>query len=264
MKNTQYINLFLTVLTALILNTACTEKIDLKLQDSTPQLVIEGNISDKPGPYYVILSKSRLYYEDNSFTGMPGAVIVLSDDAGNADTLTEAAPGLYLSNTIQGTIGRTYHLEVNSEGVQYNSYCYMPAAVNIDSVSVQLDQQFNGEERKEGRVYFTDPAGIENYYRVVSTKNGELSNGFNIHRDRLWDGKARNYGTGNGELTAGDTLTVDLWSIDAHVYDYFNEFNQNDGFAQPAAPANPTSVFTPKALGYFSAHSVKSQTIYVP
>lgn len=260
----KYMKGFISVAFATIIFCSCTEKIDLKIKDSEPQLVIEANVSDKPGPYFVILSKSRLYNENNDFTGVSGAQVVISDNAGNADTLTETAPGIYTTNTLQGTAGRVYQIKVTTEGITYESVCTMRNPVDIDSLFVREDVGLDGNTFKEARVRFTDPAGVENFYRRIAYKNGVMDFDIDIHRDRLWDGKQREYGAGGGDLKTGDTITLDLLSLDEHIYTFFNEFETNSGFATPAAPANPNSVFTPSALGYFSAHSVKSRTIIVP
>lgn len=256
----------LAILTiAAIATSSCSEKIDLKLNNSDPQFVIEGNLSDKPGPYYVILTKSKLFTDDNQITGIPAAQVVISDDAGNTDTLTEAVAGLYLTNSIQGTVGRTYRLQVLVEGQTFESYCKMPPAVDFDSIALSTETDFRGNVKRNADIIVRDPAGVQNQYRVVSTLNSSVSGGFNIHRDRLWDGKLRSFGVPQDDFTAGDTLTVDLWSIDEHIYTYFSQFNQNqNNFGAPAAPANPDPVYTPAALGYFSAHSVKSKTIIIP
>lgn len=251
---------------AVLLNTACTEKIDLDLKNSTPELVIEGYINDQPGPYYVALTKSKLYNEDFNFKGVTGAVVVMSDDAGNTDTLMESGiQGLYNTNTIQGVVGRTYHLEVTADGKTFHSYCMMHPPVEIDSIIITEETGFNGEKRLDGEIQVTDPPGLGNSYRVVSTLEGYQSSGFSVHTDRLWDGKIRNFDIPHSDFESGDTVNVELWSIDEHVYNYFSEFNQNqNNFGAPAAPANPTPVFTPGTLGYFSAHSVKKMSRIVP
>lgn len=259
------VKLFFMVALASGIGTACTEKIDLDLNSAVPQLVIEGNISDQPGPYYVVLSMSRLYNQSNQFEGVPAAVVVLSDDAGNADTLTEVLAGLYQTNSIQGTVGRTYHLQVNANGKTYDSYCLMHDPVAIDSILISEESNFQGETKLVGDIEIHDPAGVQNSYRVVSELQGYTSSGFSVHTDRLWDGKVRTFNVPHSDFASGDTLTVFLWSIDEKVYQYFQEFNQNqNNFGAPAAPANPTSVFTPAALGYFSAHSITSKTRIVP
>lgn len=257
--------LALIIATAMCVGTACTEKIDLDLKSAIPQLVIEGNISDQPGPYYVILSMSKIYSDSNQFEGVPGALVIVSDDAGNTDTLSELLPGLYSTSTLQGVVGRTYHLQVNTSGKTYDSYCPMHAPVPIDTILITEQTDFQGKTKLVGDIQVHDPPGLGNAYRVVSQLEGYNSSGFTIYHDRLWDGKLREFNVPHSDFAHGDTLSVQLWSIDEKLYSYFREFNQNqNNFGAPAAPANPVSVFTPAALGYFSAHSITTRTQIVP
>lgn len=247
---------------AVFITTSCSEKIDLKLKDSEPRIVIEGWVSDKPGPYFVGVTKSRLYSDNNQFEGIPAATVVISDDAGNRDTLIETAlAGIYQTNFIQGTVGRTYRLDVTAEGTTYTSVCKMNPPVNIDSVVITPETNFQGEIELDAEMYIRDPAGARNFYRVFNVRSGE----WNVYSDLLWDGKIRDFNIPDNELKSGDTLVTELWSLDEHIYNYFDQFDQNqNNFGASAAPANPDPVFTPAALGYFTAHSVKPNTIIVP
>ena len=260
MKNT--FKIAALALFAAFIHTSCTEKIDLKLNNAEPRIVIEGWISDKPGPYLVGVTNSRLYTDNNQFEGVPNAVVVISDDAGNADTLSPTAlTGIYQTGFIQGTVGRNYRLDVTAEGTTSPSICKMNNPVDIDSIVLTTRTGFNGETQLRPEMYIRDPAGVRNFYRVFNVGTGE----YGVHSDLLWDGKIRNFRIPHNELSSGDTVVAELWSIDEHVYNYFNQFNQNqNNFGSSAAPANPDAVFTPAALGYFTAHSVKSSTFIIP
>ena len=253
----------ITVLAAFVVlvHTSCSEKIDLKLKDSEPRIVIEGWLSDKPGPYFVGVTKSRLYSENNQFEGVPAATVIISDDAGNRDTLIEATlAGLYQTSFIQGTVGRTYRLDVTVEGTTYTSLCKMNPPVDIDSVVVTPETNFQGETELEAELYIRDPAGVRNFYRVFNVNSGN----YNVYSDLLWDGKIRDLNIPDNDLASGDTLVTELWSLDEHIYTYFDQFDQNqNNFGASAAPANPDPVFTPPTLGYFTAHSVKRNTLIV-
>ncbi|MFM2306705.1 MAG: hypothetical protein RLZZ367_1374 [Bacteroidota bacterium] len=254
----------LLLVVATVIATACQEKIDLKLKNGEPQVVIEANLSDQPGPHYVIITKSVRFDDSNNIKGLSGAQVIISDDAGNSDTLVEAFAGLYATTSIQGVIGRTYHLQATVEGTTYEAYSYINPPVDIDSIIVKEETDFGGETKKNGEIQVQDPGGVTNYYRVISFLNGDQSSGFDVHRDRLWDGKLRTFNVPHSDYKTGDTLTVNLLSITEKAYTYFDQFNQNSGnFGAPAAPANPDSYFTPSALGYFSAHSVKTKTTIV-
>lgn len=252
----------LVVVFATLITTSCSEKIDLKLKDSEPRIVIEGWLSDKPGPYFVGVTKSRLFSDNNQFEGIPAATVIISDDAGNIDTLTESPlAGIYQTNFIQGTVGRTYRLDVTAEGTTYTSICKMNPPVDIDSIVITPETNFQGEIELDAEMYVRDPSGVKNFYRVFNVRSGE----WNVYTDLLWDGKIRDFNIPDNELKSGDTLVTELWSLDEHIFNYFDQFDQNqNNFGASAAPANPDPVFTPAALGYFTAHSVKGNTLIVP
>ena len=86
--------------------------------------------------------------------------------------------------------------------------------------------------------------------------------------DRLSDGKyiTQNLRMDSSYLNPGDLLRVDLYCIDANVYNYFNQLSQSTGtgtFNTTAAPANPSTNIGNGASGIFSAHTVSSRTVTV-
>src|ERR1035438_947080 len=110
--------ILLSVISALIA-ASCTKDIHLNLQNASGLIVIEGFITNDSGPYYVVISKTITFYDTNNLVPVTGAKVIMTDDAGNRDSLTSIYyPGLYLTQSIQGTVGRTYHLSVNVEGKQ--------------------------------------------------------------------------------------------------------------------------------------------------
>jgi hypothetical protein len=86
-------------------------------------IVIEGLITDQPGPYVVKISKVSpiLDYVKQTET-VTGASVVIFDDAGNTETLTEKSAGSYYTDIFQGVVGRSYHITVaTSDGSTYES-----------------------------------------------------------------------------------------------------------------------------------------------
>lgn len=271
MKSTKYNNMlrvYTLAVIAIITATACTEKIDLKLNDSEPRVVIEMNITDKPGQHYMLITKSKVYYEDNTPVPVTDAVAIITDNLGNVDTLTQVLNGLYFTNTIQGVPGVTYNMQVYAEGAFYTATCTMPQPVDIDSLSIITEESggFGGGAQTSQRVvcHLKDPGGIANSYRIWKYINGVLQNTNEVQNDALWDGKIREFRV-DGSVEAADTVMIELCSIDKAVYTYLNELSANGNpFSQPAAPANPTTNITGPALGYFSAQSIKAREIVVP
>lgn len=69
--------------------------INVDLNSSSPKILIEGSISDQPGPYIVSLSQTIDFDQDNTFPPVIWAGVIIGDDAGNIDTLNEVRPGKY-------------------------------------------------------------------------------------------------------------------------------------------------------------------------
>lgn len=242
---------------------SCQKVIDVDLNSKDPQIVIECNITDQPGPYVVSVTKTVNFSESNSFPGVSGATVTISDDLGNSETLAEYGPGLYQTSTLQGIPGRTYTLTVVSEGNTYTAQSTMPASITLDSLLLEPNLSF-------GSPYyiiplFQDPAGQGNRYRAVEWINRERNNGIFLYDDLYSDGLV------NGqpildfttEIASGDSIDVELQCIDQPVFKYFYSLEQTVS-GQTGAPANPESNFSNHALGYFSAHTVSRKSVVIP
>ena len=257
MKHTIYFIL------AAIAFSSCQEVIDLELGAVDAQLVIQGNIYDKPGPYYVTLATTVDFDEPGEYPPVSGATVIISDNHGVVDTLTEKDPGTYETSEITGISGYTYDLTVIIDGsAYYTATSTMPEAVAVDSV--YFGEAFFGNEELL-TISFRDTEGINNYYRLIEFINGELQTDIHVISDELYDGEKIEYpimsmGNDNGFKT-GDSISIRLLCIDEGVYDYFR--TAGGDMAQSASPANPVSNISNGALGYFNASAVSSKSVVV-
>jgi hypothetical protein len=267
-----------TALGLLFFATSCEKVIDLNLQTTTSQLVIEGNLADDSRPCQVTLNRSANYTDTNNFQAVSGATITLTDNAGGRETLRESAtaPGQYVGATVLGVPGRTYTLRVETGGAAYVATSTLPApVVPFDKLSTQLSAVGN---RIQAVVEFNDPAGQPNSYLYRQYRNGRLNPAIFAQNDQFNDGKhvtqvLRSMGgpppsdpNDLNKLVAGDSLRVEMQNIDANVYEYFRTLNLilTTNPATATTPANPKSNFSGGVLGYFSAHSRQVRTIKVP
>lgn len=105
-------------------------------------LVIDGMITNRPGPYTVLLS-SASSVQSPEFSPLSGYQVVISDDSGNAETLTESDPGEYFTSPggITGVAGRNYRLEIATpQGKRYlSNYEKLKPAVHLDSVYAETE-----------------------------------------------------------------------------------------------------------------------------
>jgi hypothetical protein len=248
--------LFVLAITAALITTACRKDIHLNLQNAAGMMVIEGHINDLAGPYTVSLSKTITFYDSNTVVPVSGGHVVITDDAGNRDSLKEVAPGKYQTSSISGVVGRTYHLSVYAEGKQYDASSTMPAPVTVDSIYI-TSFAFGANRTILPTVGYQDPISVTNYYRAVLKQNQHISTKFDIADDKLTNGKTKYTSTRSDlDINLHDTLSIELRCIDEPVWNYYNSLKNSALSTQTAAPANPVSNISNNALGYFSAYSV--------
>jgi len=268
MTRIQSIISILLVLVVAMGATSCEKVIDVKTNNSAPQLVVEGNISNTPGPYTIKLSTSVDYDQTNSFPAVQNAVVKISDDKGNSETLKETTPGIYQTATLNGTVGTTYTLHIKTtDNKEYTASSTMPAVVPLDDVKIQHSTfKSSDEDTLEAVVYFTDPKGLGNNYRFIQYINSVASKAINITNDKYFDGNATNFSLFRKDkeyIKKGDSISVEMRCIDKANYDYFNSLENIVDRPDNPAPANPVSSITGGALGYFCAYSVSQKGLIV-
>ncbi|MDR3712418.1 MAG: DUF4249 domain-containing protein [Puia sp.] len=248
---------------------SCKKTVTLKLNNAAAEIVIQGEVTDAPGPYTVTINQTVGFYKDNTYPPISGAVVKISDGQGETDSLTETAtPGTYATHILQGRSGNTYTLSVFAQNKQYTAVSTMPALVPLDSVTFETTSGF-GQHQTNAVVNFQDPPGIKNYYQFMEYINGQLFNKeFFIFEDRLSDGRyiSNTLYMDSTYLQSGQDLEVKMYCIDENVYNYFFQLNQSGGGGgfNTASPANPVSNISNGALGYFSAHTTQSISVGVP
>ncbi len=246
--------------------------IDINLNETGQQIVIEGAITDLPGPYTVRISKTTDFFEPGVCPPVSDAVVTISDDEGNSETLKETSPGNYQTSSIRGVPGRTYTLSVAVDDEHYTAISTMPLPLELDSLKCLKETDNIYDRTYFLSCYLSDHKGIEEYCRFKIYKNGELLNWeYYLYSDKSRDGQYFTIDDFNFSFTLYDIVRVELLAIDEATYQYFSMLNsildKVDEDAEdvgqilmPVTLFNPTSNLSNNALGYFSAHTVR---IYV-
>lgn len=260
------------LLSAAVILASCEKVVNIDLHQVNPHLVIEGIVSDQPGPYTVKLSRTGNYFDPSlDFPPVPGARVIIRDDAGDIDTLQDSGGGVYTTTSLQGTVGRTYSLDVLSDGNEYKASSTIPIKVAIDSLYALPRQSSRGEPGYDIWVMFKDPPEPGNYYRlnvrVSSLVSQDSIDGrrYRVYSDKLTNGNEMTERVRAGRLVvSGDTVTVELLSIDKAMYDYFSTLRDilsSDRAATSLSPANPNTNLDDGALGYFAAWTIDKRVI---
>lgn len=250
------------IITAILFLYSCEKVIDIDLNNAPPQVVIEANITNEPGPYKVTVTQSVPFSNDNVYPPVTGAIVKITDNtAGVSNILTEASPGVYLTGSIEGVEGRNYSLEVQANGKTYTSNSTMPANVLLDSVNFYTNTFF-GITITNPVPNYQDPSGRENYYLFKQTINSKPLKGLFVFDDRLSDGRyiSTQLFNDSNYIEQSDTAEVEMWCIEKNIFNYFTQIieAQGRGNSGPVAnPSNPVSNISGGALGYFSAHTVQ-------
>lgn len=251
--------------------TACEKVIEVDLNDTDNKMVIEGVITNQPGTCMVLLSHTKNFDEDNSFAGISGATVQITEESGSATLLTETGAGIYEAPALTGKSGATYHLQVTLNGTQFTATSTMPQPVNMDTIFV-TDETIFGNTRKLVNVQFKDPAAAGNNYRFIQLVNGLKEQEIFIRNDEFFNGnriatKLRYPGDDDNKIESSDRVKIDMLCIDPDVYKYWYSLQRSatgGGGNMAATPANPVTNIMGGALGYFSAHTLQSKTILVP
>ncbi len=243
---------------------ACKKVISVNLNSTNPRYVVQGNVTNQPGPYLVNITKSINFDQDNVFPAVSGAIVVITDVTANqVDTLTETTPGNYNTHIITGTPGHTYHLYVNAANNIFTASSKMPMLVTLDSLYTQ-PSPFGGKHPQLVPVY-TDPAlvGVNyHYYHFMEYKNDTESSSVIVRNDALINGRVVNQPIGSDGIIPGDSIAVYLECIDSGIYVYYSTLNQTNN-QNSATPTNPLTNLTGGALGYFSAHTSSMKSLIV-
>lgn len=260
------------------------QPIEIDLANIGPEIIIEGIITNQIGPYTVTVHKKGDYLKyDDDFPPVKDANITISDNMGNSENLMEIDDGVYRTAVFQGHPERTYTLKVITDGKEYSAISYMPESISLDSLRFIRRSYYTSEYSM--LFYFTDKKGIEDNYRFKVYRNGYLVNRYyHLYNDELTDGeqiKVDYYE--DMVLNYYDYMTVEIWSFDRSVYDFYNsmrniidiaEINEDeevgpdigsDEDEDVVAPAllpvtlyNPTTNLTNNAIGYFSAINIRT------
>lgn len=167
---------FLTqLLVLLLLVVSCVTEFQPDSVSIPSALIVEGMITNQPGPYFVKLTRTADYSYKSLNLLVTGATVTISDDLGNKETLRATATGgTYQTSAtgIQGVVGRTYKLTIRIGNEQYESEPEkLKAAPAMDRIYAEYryDSQYatNNGKANGWDVYVDakDPETTGDFYR---------------------------------------------------------------------------------------------------
>jgi len=247
--------------------TSCEDVIELDLDSTTPQLVIEGTIDVEQQQASVLISRSSDFYDEGAPIQVSDASVVLQQENGTSYLLEEGPSGTYLADNIQANPGDQFSLSVELDGQTYQAQAVVPVSVALDSIEVLEDMSLPFSQGAEDSIFISanwfDPVSTSNYYRIRTYVNGVLDPDlYIVISDEInGNGKDQTIPIRQG-YEEGEEVRVELLSVDEAYYDYFFQISSiNQSGANSTTPFNPTGNFDQDVLGYFGIYSASSLSI---
>ncbi len=267
MRNPKYFPILILVLTIITIQ-ACTERIDIDLDQTYVRLAVEGYITPEKGRQYIKLTETSDYFYNNPPPTVSGAqVVITTTDSSVIFTEDPTKPGYYIPpSDFVGVPEKSYTMDIVLQEpingtVNYRSTEIMPhQTTDIDSITLEYNPQW---ERWLVHLYAWEPATVD-YYLFNAINNGVLiSDSISrkiISEDKLYNGNYTNGATVQvlykDEVSPGDTFTLVLSNITKEYFDFIVGVQEeiqakNPLFSGPAA--NVLSNVEVDAVGYFAA-----------
>jgi hypothetical protein len=253
----------------LMISVGCEKVIELDIDDSDKQVVIEADLYDGTHEFQVLVSYSSLYNEVGLSTPIENATVVLEDEMGNSVPIPYTTNGVY-SDTVTTVPNRLYTLIVSINGEEYTAQSYMNEVVGIDTVFSEFQTNVFTLDSGNAVIYsLNDPAGVTDYYRIKVYENGILNNtpsDLRIFDDIPQDGFEIQRNAPGGFFDSGTLVELELLRMDETAFEYLTTLGDISGATQAPTPtpSNPTSNWSNNALGAFIAYARDTASIVVP
>ena len=252
---------------------SCEKTITLDVDQTQPQYIIEGLVTNQDKQHHIKISKSNSLYQTGQPPSVSGASVQVSDNEGNSWNFLESEPGEYLSETaFAGKVGNTYSMTVNVEGNTFTAQDQLFYLEPIDTLIPFIDEEEFEDPEDDGffwevYIFLKEPQETEDYYQFKLFANDEPLDEDGTEIVVFNDvGVAENIDgvTSGYYYQEGDKVTIEWRSLSREAYVFYNSLNENinnDGGVFSGQPANVTSNISGGAVGFFQTSSVDIQDV---
>ncbi len=242
------------IISAFLLIGGCEPSLEkISREGSEVNLVVEGEINDMPGPFYIKVSYSADISNPHSNPKVSNLEISVEDQQENKFFFRESdAKGIYeiIDSTFVGQLESSYHLNINSEsGDLYKSLpqkltlvpqidtLYFNNAVEYfseDSIIIFNDKFF-------AQIEFKDNPSTRDYYRwkvFINGKFREQPGSIYLENDLIFNGKVKTMVFSSDTLIEDDEIIIQQFSLSQSGYEYWNLLKtQASNIGTPFSPA---------------------------
>lgn len=252
---------------------SCEEVVEIDLETETPRLVVEASINWNKGTdgrlQQITLTHTTPYFDTASSPATGAIVYIEESDGQRYDFIEEGTSGVYISESFNPKLQRTYILFIQYQDEIYQAEESMVPVTNLAYITQNNGSVFSNDYI-ELKAYFEDPVEEENYYfyKFEAMKDHTI----NVTEDRLLNGNEMFAIFVSEELEKGDQVKVSLYGVSKQYYNYmFTLISQSGESMSPFAtqPAtvkgNIVNLNNPEnfALGYFRVSQEDTYTYII-
>jgi len=277
----------------------CIEPFEPIIEIDISPIVITGIITDLNPAQVEIAKPVTGYTEENDIERISGATVLLFDDQGNQEQLTEIRNGYYMGVS-KGVVGRKYHINVhlsNNDIVNSSPQLLKPCPsidslfleqisylkpfgnIKVDVNGLNLNLYMNHNDTlsryykwKIGGTYEKSSAfGVDTCYVTLPTHfNFVIGESMSNNIDLLW--KKLKFIEPDGTYAFGHSVEVTQYALTKEAYDYWKKIEDqqnNVGSVFDPPPAQITGNLNyddnqnSPAIGFFEVSSVKKKRIFI-
>ena len=259
-------------LSAMLVVSGCEEPVTIDTDQAPQQLIIEGLITNEFKQHTIKISQTADFYDTGNTPRISEATVTVSDNENNIYTFIETDPGIYLSAPFAGVVGRTYDLEILSNGETITASEELLPVTTIDSLEQRLFEDLTEENNIDSFgvfMYTIEPQDEENFYLFKFYRNGFWLNeeGEDI---TVTDDVAVGEEIEGIEVPyiylRGDTARVEMYSLSRKQFVFWADVANlifSDGGVFAPLPANPRSNLVGNAIGIFQVSSIEAAEIII-
>ncbi len=261
----------------ILLALGCTEKINVRLDQTYTRLIVDGNIANEPGPYRVRLTKSADYFFNEPMPRVTNALLVISDGNENypLHETSDGETGVYETDSLfTGQLNKTYTLKIElaeeiSGESNFQASCLLRPVTHLDSIRAEFHPDWGKEGFWTVKLWAQEPGDEVNYYLFNLYRNGILLTD-TLNKKVISDDKFYNGSYMNGvdvmyinnahkweTIFPGDTIMLQMSGITEEYYNFIDQVRQS-GFNIPffsGPPANVKGNIDQGGIGFFAAYS---------
>jgi hypothetical protein len=247
---------------------SCQKVIDVDLNESNPQTVIEGNYTAEDSTVVVRITNTSSYFNSDASQTVNNADVTITDVNGLTTNIPFVEAGIYILENYAPEFDTEYILSVQANGETFSATCEMRTPVLIDDITYEFFPSIFGADAGYAPfLNYQDPADQTDFHLItlgVNSKEWSELTDILQQDDSLVNG---NYVErplfGRSLFEFGDTVHMHFRTVDEKIYSYYGQAISNATGGGSSAPGNPDSNWDNGALGFFSAYSSSRKSVVI-